>query len=477
MLYTIIMKEIHDNIISLRFVLLLLLTLTLIPLSLYVNYNKYETRVADYNQSVQLYDEVWAQRDIDGHFNQQFSVKGFRKPNALSVFVNGLESSMASGFNAYKEGLVYEKTNSLDETILSLMGKLDFLFIVQITFSLLAILFTFDSISGEKESGTLRLSLSNTVPRYFYIIGKYIGIMVLLIMPLLMSMLAGMIMLIILGFPLTDAEMVYRIVLMTVTAVMIISVFVCLGLFISSRANSSRTSIVILLSLWVIFTLIIPQGSEILARVVKPVRSREVVRLENKMLRKNTDIEIGEALFELRKKMNLEQEKLEKDSDGYNAASSRYVSLRNSTRTELEDKFIATIKSIERNYHNEKQQQNNTAYYLASISPLTPFINIMTNLTITGKESRDSFESAAKSYKEILDQEWFSAVSRDVAPGGHVRIGIKGLNTGIVAQFRDVTPTLRQTLMTITFDSLILMLYMILTFTLAYVSFLRYDVR
>jgi hypothetical protein len=51
----------------------------------------------------------------------------------------------------------------------------DLMFIVKIVLSLFAILFTYDTIVGEKEKGTLKLALSNDVPRDRLILGKAIG--------------------------------------------------------------------------------------------------------------------------------------------------------------------------------------------------------------------------------------------------------------------------------------------------------------
>ncbi len=478
MLLNIIKKELLDNTISLRFLVLIFLTITLIPLSLYVNFRKYETRVSDYNQAVRLHHEEWIQRDFMELFNQRFAVKGYRKPKPLSVFINGLETHMPSGFKVDTGGMIFENTNSLEETKLSLLGNLDFLFIIQIIYSLLAILFTFDAISGEKESGTLRLSLSNSAPRYYHIFGKYIASMLLLIIPLLIALLAGIIMLIALGFPLIEIEMVYRLMLMSITASMIISVFICLGLFISSRSKSSKTSIVILISLWVILILIIPQSSEILAKIVKPVRSQEVFRLEKMMLRRNSDITKGHELYELRQKQDIEREKLEQGSDKNDTVFKKHLSQINTLRAEHVAKLKSVLNAIENDYQNEKQQQYSIANILASLSPLTPFNNIMNNLSVTGSEARETFEIAAKSYQKMLDKELFDKIHRDIMPDGSVNLGIGGkVDHKSIPQFQDTAPTLKQTLRTITLDSLLLALYMILTFAFAYVSFLRYDVR
>ena len=54
---------------------------------------------------------------------------------------------------------------SLVSSLSYLLGDLDFLFVVGTVFSLLALLFTFDAVAGEREAGTLRITLANGPPK------------------------------------------------------------------------------------------------------------------------------------------------------------------------------------------------------------------------------------------------------------------------------------------------------------------------
>jgi len=74
---------------------------------------------------------------------------------------------------AFDPNLVDSKYES--NPVFSIFGALDLTFIVKIILSLFAILFTYDAIVGEKEKGTLKLTLSNNVPRDRLILGKVIG--------------------------------------------------------------------------------------------------------------------------------------------------------------------------------------------------------------------------------------------------------------------------------------------------------------
>ena len=59
--------------------------------------------------------------------------------------------------------------------------------------SLLALLFAYDAIAGDWETGTLRLVLSHPVGRGSVLLAKYLAAMVCLLLPVLMSLLLALI--------------------------------------------------------------------------------------------------------------------------------------------------------------------------------------------------------------------------------------------------------------------------------------------
>ena len=57
---------------------------------------------------------------------------------------------------------------------------------------LIALLFTFDAFSGEHERGTLRLMLSNSVPRHTVLIGKFWGALLSISIPFILAVLVNL---------------------------------------------------------------------------------------------------------------------------------------------------------------------------------------------------------------------------------------------------------------------------------------------
>ncbi len=110
---------------------------------------------------------------------------------------------------------------------------LDLDFTFQIVLSLLAILFAYDSVNGEKERGTLRLALANAVPRHLFITGKLIGSFLGLVAPLLLPIALGALLLPLLGIPFTADEWM-RLGLIVLAGILYCGVFVTLSVAVSS---------------------------------------------------------------------------------------------------------------------------------------------------------------------------------------------------------------------------------------------------
>jgi ABC-type Na+ efflux pump permease subunit len=85
-------------------------------------------------------------------------------------------------------------------------GKLDFVFIIQMVASLIVLLFASDLIAGEKEMGTLRAILSNSVPRHTILLGKLAGGFLTVWIPFVTTFVLGMVFLGLLAFPLDRGE-------------------------------------------------------------------------------------------------------------------------------------------------------------------------------------------------------------------------------------------------------------------------------
>jgi len=464
MIWIIVRRELLDNLLSLRFALLTLLCLTLIPLSFHVNRRSYEARLSDYNQLVQKYRE-----DLDKTTDiVDIEPKGFRPLSPLSVFVVGLEETMPRYFIAVKdEGVQMGENAAGSDPLGSLFGKLDFLFVVKVILSLVAIVFTFDAIAGEKQSGTLRLALSNSVPRYAVLLGKLLGSLITFLVPFILAWLVGMVLLAASPFPLFVGDNFPRIISMLLLAILYTSVFLNLGLFVSSRASTPMTSIIALLLIWVGMVLVVPKVATVIARIAYPAKSREVLNIEKSLIVRDIEAE----------KSKLIREEITTDLIG----SEEYDKLRAPIAKKLRGKRYSLLRRLIADYERERSIQETIAANIARLSPSTPLDLAMAELAGTGLGELRRFWKAAENYQEIVTREVFDKYWKDVFIGAHG--GVRKImhfvpfQKGSVPAFslrrQDLSGALKNT----RFDLLLLGIFNVLSFMGAYAAFLRYDVR
>ena len=150
---------------------------------------------------------------------------------------------------------------SLDNTFLNLFSKIDLVLIFQVVLSLMALLFAYDAIAGDWESGTLRLVISHPVRRGSILFAKYIGAMVCLLLPVLMSLLMVLILLSSTGSIQLDGEDFLRIGGIVLTTTIYLSAFYLIGLLISATTRRTATSLMLCMFLWVALVLVYPNWS------------------------------------------------------------------------------------------------------------------------------------------------------------------------------------------------------------------------
>ena len=275
MIWCIVQRELFQQFSSLRFVLTLLLTVSLMVVNAIEHTEEYKTRQTEYNQRVSTSLERLKQNSDNlynlvvrgpGELNKQFSKLSFcaqRSEDYLSTSVFGWSAGWSRAGPTYNFSglwrLIYDVSPPITATdIFPTFLKIDWILIVSVVLSFTALVFTFDAISGEVERGTLRLTLSNSVARGTVLAGKFLSVLMSLGVALLIGILINLLLLHLSGTVQLNGQEWGRIVGIFVVSLMYLSIFIILGLLVSSFANSSATSLVVLLLLWVTWVILIP---------------------------------------------------------------------------------------------------------------------------------------------------------------------------------------------------------------------------
>ena len=260
MLRTLIRQELLTHLMSARFFAAVVITLLLVVANAVVLLEDYERRLAKYNQQENAHREKT--QEAKTYSTLKLSVE--RPPNPLSLFSAGLDKRLGSTFDIY-HGFVPMisdgSARSLDNTFLNLFSKIDLVLIFQVVLSLMALLFAYDAIAGDWESGTLRLIISHPVRRGSILLAKYIGAMICLLLPVLMSLLMVLILLATADAIQLDGEDFLRIGGIILTTTIYLSAFYLIGLLISTITRRTATSLMLCMFLWVVLVLIYPNWS------------------------------------------------------------------------------------------------------------------------------------------------------------------------------------------------------------------------
>lgn len=411
MLMTLIQKEIMHHILSVRFVALLLMCALLIPLTLSINYRRYSQNLMDYQESVKR-TRAEAEENPPSASDPNMEVsKFFLKPTPLSVFANGLEEALPTYLGMTRNGVRQGSAGVSQASVAYALGNLDFLFIVGTVFSLLALLFTFDAVAGEREAGTLRINLSNPLPRDVFLWSKLIGGYIVFVVPFLVSFLLGLLLIVWQGFPLGELKVALPVLGLTLVSLLYIAVFFAIGVVISTYLDNSKTALIVAFTFWVFAVLITPRGAFVVAKLVAPTRTQQTVYMEKSALHSNL----------MKDKQDKINEKMALAFGGEGGSltlndpedQKKLDNLRKPIEEQFRVEFQNRADKIDRDYQREKNRQEQIGEMLSRIAPTSSLTYFAMNLTQTGKLKRDLYFQTGERYYKQLDDSYFSTISDD----------------------------------------------------------------
>jgi ABC-type transport system involved in multi-copper enzyme maturation permease subunit len=340
-------------------------------------------------------------------------------PTPLGIFAKGLDENLCRFYGGGPSRIEVSRKQQSVNNLFKLFTAPDLLYIIKVILSLCAMLFAFDIVSGEKETGTLRQTISNTVKRPILILGKWIGGFTSFILPFFIAVLLGTIFVTLSPMVDINAQNWAKLGLFLLSSVIYLSVFFSLGLLISCLTHRSSTSLVISLFVWAIFVFIIPNLGNILARQL--VRIPTVQQLELKLQQSSI-------------KRRFERHRVDD--------SQRQEIIFRRIRAENE-KFLE-------DYRNRFNRLVKVSQNITRFSPAAAFTFLATDIMGTGMAEERRLKRAVLQYLKDRDDKML----------GYQRSSVKEvLGRGGMS------------------NCLILFLFNILFFTGAHVAFLRYDVR
>jgi ABC-2 type transport system permease protein len=241
---------------------------------------------AGWNRQVQLNSERSAGQalDYDAWLHQGYrhphdaaeqGMHVFKPEPSLAVFDPGIGPFVGSTvwLQAHRQSEVKFRP-AQDATGLQRFGELSPAWLLQVLLPLLVIVIGFNSVSDERERGTLRQLLSLGAPARSLLFGKAAALascVGILIAPVGLAFAV----LIVVRLPAGErVDVVYRIAWLAAGYGLYLGFFVFLTLAVSALARSSRAALVLLLGFWVAATLIAPRTASEATNLLHPTPSR-----------------------------------------------------------------------------------------------------------------------------------------------------------------------------------------------------------
>ncbi len=254
-LWLIIQREFVSNVLTSRFMIGFVVCLISTAAAVFVQVEDYEKRLAAYHTAVREHQEETRTWDLYSQINP----KAHRKPNPLSIFNVGTEKSGADMVSIALATPIWEKAaqkQGSDNPFLSIFLAIDVIFVFKIVLSALAILFAYNTISGEREDGTLKLVLSNPIPRDVLVFGKYLGGILSLFPIVTISFTVGVV--IAYASPATDfsGAALLRVVMVLFVSLLYVSICYLLGMLLSVWTKEAATTLILSMFIWGILTIV-----------------------------------------------------------------------------------------------------------------------------------------------------------------------------------------------------------------------------
>lgn len=479
MLRLVIRKEVLESILSFKFILVFTIMVALTFLSIEMGLNEYRAQVKAHGNVVQL-NRDQLERSTNWHQVGDGGIFVSGVPSSLAVFATGILGIEGQVARIRSRDVPIIERGRLATHSYMLFGSWDFHFIVKIILSLVALLFAYDAVSGEKEIGTLRLLLSNPLPRSRLILGKALG----RFLPLLAAFAFAFILSVIFLFLQRDiaftASDQLGILLIFLGSCVYLGVWFTAGLMASCLTSQSLVSLLFSLFIWVVMIFAIPKASVSVASFLHSVPRPAEFEAKKAALAKDmyTKLRLSEEepqrRWMKRPPGHVPDEELYRRQMEFEREIGR---LRQLNEAEHAEKLYRLYEQ----YLNAQRALDRTASRFSRLSPSGCYDYFITGLAGTGPHDADFFLDQLIEYQKKFssfisdmkrNQEIIYVVYVEEDPFKYTRPDLSK-----IPPFDYKARPLRERWISAIVDFGLLCLYGSVLFAAAYVSFLKYDPR
>jgi ABC-type transport system involved in multi-copper enzyme maturation permease subunit len=483
-LSTLIQKELKGILLSPKFTVTFCLCAALLLLSVYVGIREYQGSLRQYATSTQLVSQELREQSHWMALNN----RTYREPDPMQIFVSGVSNDIGRWSSISQlEPVKLRQSVYSNDPIFALFRFFDFSFIVKVVLSLFAFFFTYDAINGERESGTLAVTFANPLSRARYLIGKFAGSWLGLVIPLSVPVALSLLLLSFFSVPFGAADW-GRLLLLLAVSVAYFTFFVAFGLLVSTFTRNSSVAFLLCLVAWITFILVLPRAGVALASQTISVPTVAEVEAQQDAYAKDRWKAHG-VEFEKRVRerqaltASMSKEEREKsDNDHLWGWMEEDDAKRKEVQKSIDDYGIR----LQEDLRNREREQERLAFILSRFSPASAYELALLEIAGTNIDLKSRYEDAMRSYRTSFNS-YTDRKQKESGDIGGVRVTMDS-RTGLSITTprergsldltdmpRFVKPQSDSNFPIV--DGALLILFTLLSFGASLLGFSRYDLR
>lgn len=291
---TIARHQLLESLRDAKFLFLATLILIAFILNGFIYSERYHSQGLAWREAENLTNDMLEARKDNLQQFVNFPQQMVKPPNALAFIADGGDANLPDTWTV--NAFIYrnpEKTLRGNK-MMPVLCPLDWSFIVGVLMTLLAVLLGFRAVCGEKRDGTLRLILSFPMSRIKLFIGKYLGMLAVLLVALFVGATVNMVILVCNSVLSLSQFVLISLGWAVLLSILCLSAVLLLSMAVSSMTARPAVSLVVLLVCWVIMVVAVPGLARLIAEQTIPIRSKFEVERDVAAAIENVDKNISD---------------------------------------------------------------------------------------------------------------------------------------------------------------------------------------
>lgn len=370
-------------------------------LATYVGWQNFKTQNNQRLHYKQLVRAQWlAKPDKHPHRMAHYGYLAFREKHELSFFDFGIESfaGVSIFLEAHKQNTVNFSEAGFSNGMLR-FGEISVAMVLQLLVPLLIIFLGYNTISAERESGTLKILLCQKVSWKKLLWGKTWGIFAVVLSIFIPLILLTILLWASLSDWVVSADSAARLLTLIICYSAYFFIIVAITVMVSASSKSSRTVLTTMLASWIVLVVIVPRITQAIGNKISPTPSK----------------------LEFLDKISAD---VQKQGDSHNPNDPHYAAIKDSL---LKAYHVDDVKKLPFNYggfimaegeritagiysaHQKKlnetfQRQNSITALVAVLNPYLALKQVSMALTASDFETFIDFQNQAEAYRYGLAQ-------------------------------------------------------------------------